>query len=272
MPELPEVETIKNDLRKLIVGKTIKNIIITKSKLIKNIPVDTFTKKVKGDQFCGVFRRAKFLIFPLKSKNSLLMHLKISGSLRYAKADENLRFANVEFILNDGHKLSFCDPRLFGQIEFFSSDKLESLPKIKKLGPEPLEKKFTLEKFSSLLGRQIKIKQLLMDQNIIAGIGNLYAVEALFKSGINPSRPAKSLKFNEIKKLYSAIKDILKKAVRKRGSSLDDYVDPSGTKGGYLPFIKVYGRAGKPCFKCKKLIKRIELGGRGTYFCENCQK
>ncbi len=273
MPELPEVETIKRDLEKLIPGERIKKVEINNPKPVKEpASLAKFRKNLLGATFKKVLRRGKLLICELQTANSELIymtiHLRLTGQLIYGKKDKASR---VNFLLSCGKYLNFNDSRLLGEIRLLKD--YSELPIIRTMGPEPLERDFSLEKFRGMIKvRRTKIKPLLMDQAFIAGVGNLYAAEILFSAGICPLRPASTLKDKEIKRLYGDMRDILKQAIKYRGSSVDTYRDSSGKKGGFEKRLQVYARKNQPCFKCKAPIERIVLGGRGTYFCPRCQE
>lgn len=266
MPELPEVETIRRQLQKSILGKKIIDIKVSRPKVIKEPSVNAFKKGVKGASISNIVRRAKVLILELSTKKSLVVHLRMTGQLVYPGTGQQSR---VSFKLSNNKLLDYNDRRLLGELRLL--DDWHSLKFIRTLGPEPYE--ITNREFSKMLSRKkTKIKPLLLDQTFVSGVGNIYAAEALFKSKINPARSASSLSDKEKKDLFINIKNILDDAIKHKGSSIDQYVTVSGEKGNYARYHKVYGREGEPCFKCKSLIKRIALGGRGTYFCGRCQK
>ncbi|MFH1239398.1 MAG: DNA-formamidopyrimidine glycosylase [bacterium] len=268
MPELPEVETIRRDLEKELIGLKIKDVKINVPKVIKDPTPQTFRKEIVGKEFQHILRRGKNLILTLSASKQLLIHLKMTGQLIYGDEQPQSR---VCFILSNGRYLNFNDVRLFGSIRLVSD--WEKAKGIADLGPEPLEADFTFETFKKILsGKKTKIKPLLMDQSFIAGIGNIYAQEALFRAGIHPERPASSLRDKEIKDLFSQIRGVLNEAIKYRGSSIDDYVDAQGKKGGFEERLQVYGWEGRSCCRCNTAIKKIELGGRGTCFCPGCQK
>lgn len=266
MPELPEVETIKRELEKTLLGKKIIDVIINNPKVIKEPKKEDFVKGLKNATIKNVLRKGKLLILELSSAKSLVIHLKLTGQLIYP-GDAKLN--RVSFKLCDGKMLDFNDRRLLGELRLL--DDWCSLKFIKELGPEPFN--LTIDKFKEMVAaKKTKIKPLLMDQTFISGIGNLYAAEALFRARIHPKRPAASLSDREKEILFKEIKDTLNEAINYKGSSVDQYVQLSGKPGDYVKYHKVYDREGKPCVVCKTLIKRISLGGRGTYFCPKCQK
>ena len=266
MPELPEVETIKSDLQKIIPGKRIAGIKIYNAKVIREPAEAAFKKSLEGQAIKDILRRAKLLIFELSNGKFLTIHLKMSGQLVYPGGSKKSRVA-IHF--TDGSILDFNDQRLFGELRIISDWK--KLKFVRSLGPEPFD--LALADFKEMLSkRKTEIKPLLMDQSFISGIGNLYAAEILFRAKIDPERPAQNLAENEKEALYKGIKNVLNSAIKHGGSSVVDYVRVSGKPGDYARFHQVYGREGKPCFVCKSPVKRIAQGGRGTYFCPKCQK
>ena len=288
MPELPEVETIKRELEKAVLGKRITEVCVHNPKVIRQPSVDKFKKELTGVTIKNILRKAKVLILELSNGKSLVIHLKMTGQLVLRlplstspervppKAGRveglvypgNAKQSRVSFKLSDGKMLDFNDQRLFAELRLL--DDWHNLKFIQGLGPEPFD--ITVEQFKEMLRKKkTKIKPLLMDQTFISGVGNLYAAEALFRAKIHPERPAASLSDRETKILFKEIKNTLSEAIHYKGSSVDQYVQLSGRPGDYMKYHKVYGREGKPCLVCKALIKRISLGGRGTYFCPKCQ-
>lgn len=274
MPELPEVETIRSQLEREVKGKKIIDVEIKVPKLVK-APLLTFKKAIIGSSITAIKRRAKLLLVSLSNGYSLMIHLKLTGQLIIKQAkDQPGPYTHIIFYFFDSSKLFFNDLRKFGYIKLVEPDDLDNELAKEKFGPEPLEKRFTLEKFTGLLADKkiTKIKPLLMDQTFIAGLGNVYAAEVCFYAGVRPTKPAGLLKQDEIKRLYEGIKKILPKSIEKRGSSIDTYVDIHGRQGGFVPYLQVYGRKGQSCIKCKGKVQMVSLAGRGTYFCPNCQK
>jgi formamidopyrimidine-DNA glycosylase len=266
MPELPEVETIKQELEKAILGKKITEVCVHNPRVIREPSAERFKKELAGVTIKGVLRKAKVLVLGLSSGKFLVIHLKLTGQLVYPGDSKRSR---VSFRLSDGEILDFNDQRLFAELRIL--DDWKNLKFIKGLGPEPFE--IGLAKFSSMLAsKKTKIKPLLMDQTFISGIGNLYTAESLFRAKIHPQRPAESLSEKEKGLLFKEIKGTLTEAIHYGGSSVENYVRLSGEPGGYVKYHKVYGREGRPCMLCKSPIKRIDMGGRGTYFCPKCQK
>ncbi|MCX5704076.1 MAG: DNA-formamidopyrimidine glycosylase [Candidatus Omnitrophica bacterium] len=266
MPELPEVETIKRELVKAVLGKKILEVCVHSPGVIREPAVDKFKRGLTGATIKNILRQAKVLVLELSNGKSLVIHLRMTGQLIYPGDGKKSR---VSFKLSDGKTLDFNDQRLFAELRLL--DDWRTLKFIQSLGPEPFD--LDIHKFKELLvSKKIKIKPLLMDQTFISGIGNLYAAEALFRARIHPERPAKSLSDKEKGTLFKEIKDTLNEAIHYKGSSVDQYVQLTGTPGDYAKYHKVYGRAGKPCLVCQTPIKRIALGGRGTFFCPKCQK
>jgi formamidopyrimidine-DNA glycosylase len=271
MPELPEVETIKRELDKAIIGKKITDVIVNNAKVIRDPKPEKFIKELKNVKIRQIIRKGKLLIIELSSKKFLTVHLKMTGQLVYPRQGgvNPEKATRVSFKFSDGKILDFNDSRLFGELKIV--DDWKKLKFIKELGPEPFE--IDAKKFSAMLkNRKTKIKVLIMDQKFISGIGNLYAVEALFGAKIDPRRPANTLSEKEKNLLFKEIKNVLQQAIKYGGSSVESYVRVSGKKGTYAQFHRVYDRKGEKCFKCGGKIQRISLGGRGTYFCPICQK
>lgn len=268
MPELPEVETIRGQLKEKILNKKIEEVLLTDKRLIKGMSAQAFKENVEGKFIEEVLRRGKVLILKLKDNGYLIIHLRISGWLVLNNIEQE-KFSRVSFKLPDKLILHFCDSRVLGEIRLV--DDWEMLPIVKTMGPEPLELK--KEVFAGIFkGKKTKIKPLIMDQTFLAGVGNMYAQESLFCAGIHPGKNADKVTKEELCRLYNCLTTILKEAVDKRGSSVDTYRQINGKEGSYSAFLKVYQREGKPCLKCKIPIKRETIGGRGTYFCPNCQK
>ena len=269
MPELPEVETIKRQFHKEIAGKKITGVVVLTDKTLKT-PKARFLKYTIGAKVKSVERRAKLLIFNLNNGFSILTHLKMTG--QYVYDGETHKHTRVIFSFGK-LKIMFNDMRRFGYLKLI---KIDDLPKFlaKEYGPEPLDKNFTLKKFVDVLKRRpnMKIKQLLLEQKLISGIGNIYAQEACFTASVLPTRRAKNLKPNEIKKLYESIRKVLSEAIKYGGSSAENYLNLYGEKGGFVPRLKVYGRGGMKCKRCGSILKSIKLGGRGTVYCGKCQK
>jgi len=266
MPELPEVETIRRDLQKVILGKKITRVCVHNPMVIREPSPAVFEKNLKGLVIKKILRKGKLLIVELSNGSALTIHLKMTGQLVFPGGSKNSR---VAFYLSGGKILDFNDQRLFGELRLV--DDWRKIKFVQRLGPEPFD--LTYGDFRDMLSKKkTKIKPLLMDQSFISGIGNLYASEILFRAKIDPWRPALSLSAEETKALYKETRGVLNSAITHGGSSVDDYVRLSGKPGNYVKLHRVYGRQGLPCFICKSLIKRITQAGRGTFFCPKCQR
>jgi len=293
MPELPEVETIKLGLQKHLVGKKIVNADVRLRRILSGDE-----KNIIGATVKDVKRFGKGLVIELDNDYSIAAHIKLTGQFIYRDSttsnlklspkvgtqipnkfthvifklkitDKNSKFKN-EF--GENAYLYYNDIRQFGWIKIVKSDKIKEISFFKDLGPEPL-KDLTLQKFQEIVSKSnLAIKVLIMDQKKIGGIGNIYANDALFDAAIDPRRKAKSLKEEEIKKLYASIIKVLKKGLENGGASELSYVNVLGQEGKYQVHFLAYGRDGKKCVRCKHLMKKITLGGRGTYFCPACQR
>jgi len=278
MPELPEVETIRGQLDKLLAGKEIKSVKVSLPKMVK-LSLVKFQKAVVGAKINCVLRRAKILIVELSNGSSILIHLKLSGRLIFRQQREKLRAQDTKwnhllYEFSDGSRLFHNDMRQFGYVKLVETDKLGDFFVKEKLGPEPLNYDFTPDDFSALLKKRpnVKIKQFLMDPSSIAGIGNIYSDEILFFTKIHPFRKVKDLKAGEAKKIFAGIKKILSEALKYKGSSENDYLDAFGREGEYVPRLKVYGRQGQKCKNCGGIIQRLKMNGRSAHFCPKCQR
>lgn len=293
MPELPEVETIVNDLKKELIGVSIKSFELLNQKIglknsVINYPLTEFQSFVIDAKILNVFRRAKNIVFDL-GNGVLAIHLKMTGQIIYEnkKLHEvfigghpilNMgrelpnKFSRAVFDLSNEGKLYFNDVRRFGWIRFFSYEhwQVES----GKSGLEPLEKEFTLKAFAAILNKRprVAIKQLIMDAKYLVGVGNIYADESLFAAKIKPQRLAATLSEQETRLLWQNIIKVLKLSIKHRGTSFNDYVDAKGSRGNFVRLLKVYGRGGQACKTCGKILQKTRIGGRGTVWCEDCQK
>jgi formamidopyrimidine-DNA glycosylase len=270
MPELPEVETVVRGLREPLIGRTILGATAHWPPTIAAPSTDEFAAMIAGRRVVSVGRRGKYVVIEL-DRGYLLIHLKMSGRLQVVPGDEPLdKHTHTFFELDDGHQLRFRDVRKFGRV--YLVDDPEQVTAV--LGPEPLDGNFTLEDFRRLLVRRSgRLKSLLLNQSFLAGLGNIYADEALFAARLHPLRTADSLTAEEQARLYRAIRTVLARAVASHGTTLTDggYTDARGQPGGYQRKIAVYGRAGEPCPVCLAPIEREVIGGRSSHFCPDCQ-
>jgi len=268
LPELPEVETIKLELSPHIIGRKFTEVDIRDKKLIKKPAVAEFRRQLLGKTINGLERRGKYLIFRLSGGDALVVHLKMTGSLLLNPKQLN-KYVRVVFGLDNGSRLVFNDRRRLGAIWLVPTEGMV----IKKMGPEPLEPSFTVDDLTrQLRRRQAPIKAVLLDQGFIAGVGNMYADEALFAAKIHPLRPANSLSAIEIQNLHRAIIDVLQAAISSKGASIDTYIRPDGRLGTAHDNFRVAHRGGQPCPVCGTAIERLAIRNRGSYFCPNCQR
>jgi formamidopyrimidine-DNA glycosylase len=270
MPELPEVETVKNQLAPHITGRSISGVTLFWDKIVKEPSPQEFISRITKEKITGIDRHGKYLIFHLSSGDKLIIHLKMTGSLILQKDDaEPPKFTRAVIHLDDGQDIYFRDPRKFGVLKLVKDTKEID----NKLGPEPLGESFTLKSFAEgLAKRTAPIKALLLDQKFMAGVGNMYADEALFAARIDPCRASNSLRKTEIRRLYSAIREALIAGIQYGGASIVTYYHPDGSRGTAQQHFNVAHGQKKSCPACGGLIKRIVVRGRGTYYCPRCQK
>lgn len=285
MPELPEVQTIVDDLNKKIKGDAIVGFWSDWKKAVE-MPLEKFSGGIKNRKILGARRIGKNIFLDLEGGKTIFIHLKMtghllvkSGKLRAKSNEKNYfdekvnQYIHHIFYLKSGKTLEFSDLRKFGKIILVDTDKIGKIKEIGSLGIDAMSKDFTLKRLDEILDKKkTKIKILLTDQSKIAGIGNIYVSEILFEAGILPTRPAEKITAEERKKLFAATKKVLKYAIKLRGTSDSDYRDTSGAPGKFQKVLKVYRRAGKKCSRCGTIVKRITLGQRGTFYCPVCQK
>jgi formamidopyrimidine-DNA glycosylase len=272
MPELPEVETIKRDLEERIVGLKIQKIEIRDARVIRGISKEQFTKSLRGQTFTDIHRRGKALIFDFTpGKKKLVVQLMMTGQFILAAERQSDKAVKVILALSNGEYLHYNDQRLFGRLQLV--EELTDIPYFHGLGPEPLAREFPKHKLTAALERhKMPIKTLLLNHRFVSGIGNIYASEILFVGGIRPEKPACNLISQEVRRLTKAIPQVLKAAVKARGTSMNTYRDGLGQRGNYLSKLKVYGRQGEPCGVCGAKVEKIVLSGRSTFFCPDCQR
>jgi formamidopyrimidine-DNA glycosylase len=274
MPELPEVETVVRTLNHLVAGKRIDRVTVLLDRIIQK-PKDKeqFAAALQGQTIKGLERRGKFIRFLLDDL-VLVSHLRMEGRYGLYREEEPVeKHTHVIFHFTDGTELRYRDVRQFGTMHIFrAGDELISAP-LHKLGLEPLDPDFTAEVLRNRIGgKPTKLKPLLLNQEVVAGLGNIYVDEALFRAGLHPERPADSLTIPEMKRLHAAIVSVLREAVDAGGSSIKSYVNGQGEMGMFQQQLHVYGRKGEPCTACGTAIVKMTLGGRGTHYCPKCQK
>jgi len=270
MPELPEVETVKNGLTP-ITNAQIKQVITRRDGLRYKFP-DNLVDMLEGAIITKVWRRAKYLVIDLDNANSLIIHLGMSGKILLGQPQEFKKHDHFILDFEDGQQLVFNDARRFGIVDIVKTDELAQCKYFNHLGPEPLDNNFNAGYLAAALAnKKAAIKVAIMDQEIVVGVGNIYAAEALFRSKINPTKPANKINESKLALLVDNIKVILQEAITSGGSTLRDYVRSSGDMGYFQHQHYVYGREGKPCRICDTPIKRIVQTGRSTFYCPNCQ-
>ena len=272
MPELPEVETVRRGLEKLILGKKITTIDIRYPKMIKT-DFDQFQKEVPGQVVKSMGRRGKYLLFYLTDK-VLISHLRMEGKyFYYPDQVPERKHAHVLIHFEDGGTLVYEDVRKFGTMELLAPELLDAYFASKKLGPEPTEEDFNLENFKVALKKSKKpIKSHLLDQTLVAGLGNIYVDEVLWRAQVHPASPSQSLTRAEATAIHEQTIEVLGQAVEKGGSTIRTYTNAFGEDGTMQDFHQIYDKTGEACSRCGAIIEKIQLGGRGTHFCPKCQR
>jgi len=293
MPELPEVQTIVNDLGKKIIGQRVAGFWTDWPKSIKGLTSVSLRRKIEGLKILGVRRLGKNILITLDKNHTLLIHQKMTGHLMVGRwsirrthdgwsvksstkgpfEDRVNQYIHVVFTLDNGKMLALSDMRKFARIDFGRTADILALPAIQKLGLDALDRRLNAEVFrKTVCSRNRSIKQTLMDPTVVAGIGNIYADDILWSAKVHPARPARTLKDAEIKRIIFQTRRILNKAIGLRGTSVGDYRDTAGKPGKYGQELLVYRKTGESCRRCRTLIQRIELGQRSAHFCPKCQK
>jgi formamidopyrimidine-DNA glycosylase len=275
MPELPEVETIRLCLLEKVVGQRINKVRVKSgSRLLRDtVSAAALRRGLRGKTIEAVSRRGKYLIFALSSGDFMVVHLGMSGRLYAQDKEERLPdHAHLRLEL-DECALILVDPRTFGRVFLVRAGKLDALPALARLGPEPLDTSFTLGHIKDAVSRRsAPIKAVLLDQSVVAGVGNIYADESCFCAGVNPLRPASTLRDREIRALRRSIRSVLRQSIRRKGTTIRDYKWDAGRSGDFAKMLKVYGKEGETCLNCRNEVKREVVAGRSTYFCAGCQK
>lgn len=274
MPELPEVENIILGLKNLLKNCIINSVVIFEPKMIAFPVIEKFSKNIKNKKILDITRRGKYILFHLSDDKILVIHLRMTGKLLVKPEEEDRnKHTHLIFKLNSDDDLRFNNIRKFGRVYLIDSDHYEDAGGLAELGPEPLAEDFDLGNFKKIFeGRSGKIKPLLLNQKFIAGLGNIYTDEVLFRSGIHPMRKADTLSDEELENLYNSIRKILKLGIEYNGTTFSDYVNAFGEKGSFQEKLKVYQREGKDCLECDGEIEKEKVGGRSSYYCSQCQK
>ena len=272
MPELPEVETVRRGLEKLILGKTIQSVDVKYPKMI-HTDLDAFCQLLPGQEIRAMGRRGKYLLFYLSDK-VLISHLRMEGKyFYYPDQVPERKHAHVLIHFKDGGTLVYEDVRKFGTMELLAPELLEAYFISKQLGPEPTEQDFDLGRFKLALKRSKKpIKSHLLDQTLVVGLGNIYVDEVLWRAKVHPARISQSLTAQEARKVHDETINVLGQAVEKGGSTIRTYTNAFGEDGTMQEFHQVYDKTGQACSRCGSIIEKIQLGGRGTHFCPECQR
>jgi formamidopyrimidine-DNA glycosylase len=274
MPELPEVETIRRGLERRVVGRRVTGVQVHDARLRTPLDAAALATALGGRTITAVSRRSKYLLVALDAERVLVLHLGMSGRLELARpGDPASPHTHVRIGLDGGEELRYSDPRRFGMLFVVERGELAAHPRFAQLGPEPLEPGFGPEALCRrAAGVRRPIKNFLLDASIVAGVGNIYACEALYRAGVHPKRPAGRLAPERWEKLHGALLDVLRSALRAGGTTLQDYRDPEGISGDFQRRLRVYGREGEPCRRCKRRIRRIVQAGRSTFYCPGCQR
>ncbi len=268
MPELPEVETIRAQLAPRLEGRALVRVEILDPRLTRPYDLFEVVEELEGDRVVAVERRGKYLVLRLESGLMLLVHLRMTGSFGFAPASHE----RAVLELDDGSRLVYRDVRRFGTW-LVLEDGDAALHLARRNGPEPLGPRFTAEWLAARLAqRRAALKAVLLDQRVVAGLGNIYADEALWRARLNPLRPANGLTPGEVRRLHRAIRAALRKGIERQGSTLRDYAAPDGSSGVMQEEFRVYGREDEPCPRCRTPIAKARVGGRGTWFCPRCQQ
>ncbi len=274
MPELPEVETVRRGLERVVIGKTISEIRVHETRFRFPVQPKRLRQWIARQSIVAVERRAKYVLCRMSNEARLVIHLGMSGRLLWCDRSRPLeKHDHIQFMLDDGNELRFRDPRRFGLIDAIAPGKLDDYVHFRHLGLEPLSSEFTPKVlFEHAQGLARPIKNHLMDGNRIVGVGNIYANESLFRAGIHPETPAGKLRLPDWQRLAKAVRQVLKTAIASGGTTLNDFYNSDGERGYFQQYLKVYSREGEACEDCGATIRRIVQLGRSTYFCPHCQR
>jgi formamidopyrimidine-DNA glycosylase len=271
MPELPEVEFVARQLRADLIGRVIERVHVAWARSVQGMFPDEFAARLAGRRVRDIQRRGKYLLMRLDADETLVVHRRMSGNLVLSPPARDVLYVRVAFELDDGRRLLYSDPRKFGRLALVADDDLPRL--FAALGPEPLDDDFTPAALAKRLGSQRRaIKAVLLDQSVVAGLGNIYADEALYRAGIHPLRPAGSLSDGEVAALRDAIQAVLRTGIEHGGTTFGRHRDAYDEAGTNLEHIEVYRHTGQPCARCGTPIERIVVAQRGTHYCPTCQR
>lgn len=267
MPELPEVETIRVQLAPRLEGRTLERVEILDPRLTRPNDLFEVAEELEGDRVVAVERRGKYLVLRLESGLALLVHLRMTGGFGFTPATHE----RAVLELDDGTRVTYRDVRRFGTWLVLEDAELDPYLAVKN-GPEPLGRRFTSDWLGDRLARRgAPLKAVLLDQRVVAGLGNIYADEALWRARLSPLRPANGLSAEEVRRLHRSIRAALRTGIERQGSTLRDYATPEGTSGAMQDEFRVYAREGEPCPRCGTPISKARVGGRGTWYCSSCQ-
>jgi formamidopyrimidine-DNA glycosylase len=273
MPELPEVETIRRGLAATLTGTAVKAVRGQRVAMRRPLEPRRLHEALKGRRFQKASRRGKFLLLPVDGGGCLLIHLGMSGRLRLTNPEHPVEpHTHLVIDLDDGRELRFVDPRRFGLAVWLAADDEAADPALAGLGIEPLGTALEDRLPSLIRSRRAPVKALLLDQRLVAGIGNIYAVESLWEAGIRPSRPGRAISEGRLRLLARSIRAVLERAIAAGGTTLRDFADPNGDAGYFAVRLKAYGRGGQPCPRCGRSLRGDVIAGRSTVWCPHCQK
>lgn len=274
MPELPEVETIASDLRPHLAGRTIVGCELRFPTIVRHPEPELFADLITGHRIASVKRRGKYILIGLQEDRVLVVHLGMTGQLRLVDADAPIAgHTHAIFMLDDGRHLRYRDPRRFGRLLLGTEAGLLEARAMPRLGPEPIDREFSADAlYQALRRRKAPLKAVLLDQKALAGVGNIYADESLFRARIRPDRLARRVSRDSARRLHDALRESLQTAIENRGSSVDTYRDAWGEFGRQQEVLLVYGRAGEPCLTCGRPLASKRIAGRTTVFCRHCQR
>jgi len=274
MPELPEVEVIKRGLQKYLPGRRVIAFSVGNKKMRLPMPGKDLNEYIKGKQVTAVNRRARFLLITMENRARLVIHLGMTGKLSITpRASPKVKHDHFRLLLDSGKQLVFNDIRRFGFVLVLAPDRDFSGTMLANLGPEPLDRDFTPQYLQKLAQGKIRpLKNFLMDNRIVAGIGNIYASEILFQAGLRPKKKISTLTQKQWERVVESCRYVLEKAIKSGGTSISDFVNENGRRGYFQLKLQTYSRQGKPCICCNTPIKKITMAGRSTFFCPQCQK